>query len=234
VRVRVDVKVLKSVPVDSGTYASIAFQGITGVAVIKLNADPGQHGPVPTNPDSPFPTIASRDIGFSALLEKAPLIVDRLDSVLVEINNVLSEENQAYIKNMLGDIAAMSGALAAEKDVIGELPSLLKQTVTQLSATLERIHGMAEDLEPGLDGTIANLEAATVSLARMSLRMEEWTAENDTEMRAFMGDGLGQLPALMEDARATLREAEKLLKDLRDDPSKLIYQREEDSVELEN
>lgn len=234
VRVRVDIEVLKSVPVNSGTYASIAFQGITGVAVIKLNADPGEHGPVPGHPDSPYPAIESRDIGFSALLEKAPLIVDRLDSVLVEINNVLSEENQAHITNMLADIAAISGALAAEKEAISEIPALLRQSVTQLNGTLERIHGMAGNLEPGLETTIGNLEAATASLAKMSARMEEWTAVSDTEMRAFMGDGLGQFPALMEDARATLREAEKLLKDLRDDPSKLIYQREEDSVEMEN
>lgn len=232
-RVRVDVEVLKSVPIDAGTYAGIAFQGITGVAVIKLNADPGEHGPAQKDPDSPYPTIASRDTGFSALLEKAPLIVERLDSVLVEINNVLSEENQAYITKMLSDIAAVSGSLAAEKDVIGELPGLLRQTVTQLNGTLEQLHGMAEGLEPGLEATIANLESATASLAAMSARMEQWTAVSDSEMRAFMGDGLGQFPALMEDARATLREAESLLKDLRDDPSKLIYQRRQDGVELE-
>ena len=40
-RVRVDVEVAKSVPINTGSYASLAFQGITGVAVIKLNADPG-------------------------------------------------------------------------------------------------------------------------------------------------------------------------------------------------
>ena len=42
-RVRVDTRVVKSAPIDSGTYASLAFQGITGVAVIKLYAEPGVH-----------------------------------------------------------------------------------------------------------------------------------------------------------------------------------------------
>ena len=52
-------------------------------------------------------------------------------------------------------------------------------------------------------------------------------------MNAFMEDGLGQIPALVSDARATLREVEKLVKALRDDPSKLIYQPNEDAVEVE-
>ncbi|MGA9574471.1 MAG: MlaD family protein [Lysobacterales bacterium] len=232
-RVRVDIEVLKSVPVDSGTYASIAFQGITGVAVIKLNADPGQHEPLEKSKDSPFPEIKSRDTGLSALLDKAPVIVERLNSVLDDIDQILSEENQGYIKSMLGDFAAISQSLAEQKEVIGELPVMLKQALTELNATLARIHAMAENLDPGLEAAVANLERAMTSLATMSARMDEWTALNDNEMNAFMGEGLGQLPALVEDARATLRDAKKLLKDLREDPSKLFYQRKEDNVELE-
>ena len=45
-RVRVDARVLKSAPVNNGTYAGLAFQGITGVAVIKLSAEPGEHAPL--------------------------------------------------------------------------------------------------------------------------------------------------------------------------------------------
>ena len=48
-----------------------------------------------------------------------------------------------------------------------------------------------------------------------------------------MEDGLGQFPALVNDARATLRELEKLVKDLQEDPSRLIRQPKENAVELE-
>ncbi len=67
---------------------------------------------------------------------------------------------------------------------------------------------MTETLEPGLEATLDNLEQATAKLATMSARMEAWTAASDSEMSAFMQDGLGQFPALMIDARATLREIE--------------------------
>ena len=88
-RVRVDIEVLKSAPINAGTYASLAFQGITGVAVIKLKADPGLHETLQVGEDSRFPVIEVRNSGFSALLDMAPNIAERMDSVLRSINEIL-------------------------------------------------------------------------------------------------------------------------------------------------
>ncbi|MDX2416468.1 MAG: MlaD family protein [Xanthomonadales bacterium] len=232
-RVRVDIEVLKSAPVNAGSFASLAFQGITGVAVIKLKADPGLHETLQIGEDSRFPVITVRDSGFSALLDMAPTIAEKLDSVLQSINEIMGEENRELVSRILDDMASVTETLAAEKDFISELPGLLRGTINELDTTIVQIKSTVEKLEPGMESTLANLEQATASLAKMSARIETWTATNDKEMNAFMADGLGQFPALVSDARATLREVEKLVKDLREDPSKLIYQPQEDTVEVE-
>lgn len=233
-RVRVDIEILKSVPIDQGTYAGIAFQGITGVAVIKLAADPGPHAPLEKGGDSPYPEIQVRETGLTALLENAPVIIDRLDSVLVDINKFLSEENQANIASMLGDLATFSHALAEEKDFIRELPPRLKQSIEELNQTLARINSLAAKLDPGLDAAVANLDRTMANLAQASARMEGWTAANDDAMNAFMGDGLGQFPGLVDEAHEAITEFRALMKELREDPSKLLYERKEESVELEH
>ena len=43
VGVLVDIEVLDSTPVNAGTWATLAAQGITGVSVINLSSDPGTH-----------------------------------------------------------------------------------------------------------------------------------------------------------------------------------------------
>jgi phospholipid/cholesterol/gamma-HCH transport system substrate-binding protein len=232
-QVRVDARVLKSAPVNAGTYASLAFQGITGVAVIKLNADPGVHEALKKNEYNKYPVITVRDTGFSALLAKAPNIVDKLDSVLVQINQILGEENREFVSGILSDIDAVSSALASKEEAISEIPVLLQTTIEELHSTLAQIKSMAGNLEPGLSSSLDNLDRATASLANMTERLESWTAANDSEMNAFMEDGLGQVPALVADARATLREIEKLVKDLREDPSRLVYKPNEDTVDVE-
>ena len=232
-RVRVDAKVLKSAPINQGTYASLAFQGITGVAVIKLNADPGTHEPSSRDADGENLVIEVRDVGFNAMLAKAPHIVDKLDSVLVQINQILGEENRQFVRTMLGDLSTVTGALAAQEETIREIPVSFNNAVSELQGSLAQIKSLTGNLEPGLVSTITNLDQATASLVKITERLETWAATNDTDMNAFMGDGLGQVPALVSDARATLREIEKLVRELREDPSSLIYKPNEDALDVE-
>lgn len=232
-RVRVDVRVLKSAPVDQGTYASLAFQGITGVAVIKLNADAGVHAPLLESKQQTFLVIAVRDTGFSALLAKAPHVVDKLDSVLVQMNQILGPENRELVSTMLVDLSKVTNALASQDEVIRKIPLSLQLAIKELHQGLLQISTLVSKLEPGLSTTLVNLDQATDSLASIAVRVDEWTAANDADMNAFMEDGLGQVPALVADARATLREVHKLIMDLREDPSMLIYKPNEDDVDVD-
>ena len=232
-RVRVDARILKTAPINAGTYASLAFQGITGVAVIKLYADPGSHDPLQPGKDSPFAAIEVRDTGFSAILSKAPAIIEKLDSVLVQINQVLGEENRDLVSGMLVDIASVTEALASQKETVGELPSLLKSSLEQINSSLAQLRSMAGKLEPNLSSSVANLEQMSENLVKLTARMEHWTATNDEDVNAFMADGLGQVPELMSEAQTTLREVQKLVKEIREDPSSLIYQPSEATIEVE-
>lgn len=232
-RVRVDARILESAPIDSGTYASLAFQGITGVAVIKLFAEPGQHEELKAGQESRYPVIQVRDTGFSALLSKAPAIVEKLDSVLNQINQILGDENRDLVGDMLADIADVTGELASQKESIGELPVLLKTSLEQLNSSLEQLSSMAVKMEPGLESSIANIEQMTQNLVQMTLRMEQWTANNDTDLNAFMSKGLGEVPQLVAEAQVTLREVRKLVRELREDPSALVYRPKEGAKEVE-
>ena len=232
-RVRVDAEVLKSAPVKDGTYASLALQGITGVAVIKLNADPGTYKSLKIGPESEYPVITVRDTGLTALLAKAPGIVAKLDSVMDKINLILGEDNRDFVNTMLSDLSDVTSALAAKQETIGELPELLKMAIEDLKSSLSQIRSTVEKLEPGMSSTITNLDQASSSLVIIVERLETWTTSNDTEMSSFMGDGLGEVPALISDARETLREIDKLVMDLRENPSKLIYKPNEDAVDVE-
>ena len=92
---------------------------------------------------------------------------------------------------------------------------------------------MANKMEPGLTSSVANIEQLTENLVKMSARLEQWTADNDTDINAFMGEGLGQVPELFTEAQMTLREVRKLVKELREDPSALIYKPNERTKEVE-
>ena len=52
-------------------------------------------------------------------------------------------------------------------------------------------------------------------------------------MDDFLNNGLGQVPDLVSDARDALREMEKLMQEIRDNPSSLVYKPADDSIRIE-
>lgn len=232
-RVRVEGRVLKNTPIDKGTYATLAMQGVTGVAVIKLKDEPGDQGALTRLKGEENPVIATRDSGFNALLQKMPDIVEKMDDVLVNINDLLDEDNRTHISQILADISVLTGGLASKRESIEDIPGAVNEALNELRATLVEVRTMASDIKPELATSMQNFSKTSESLASLSARLDGWATTYNDDVGVIMEDGLGQVPTLIYEARSTVREMKKLIKELRDNPSLLIYKPNEDSIDVE-
>ena len=231
--VRVEIRVREEAPVDTGTWATLAAQGITGVSVINLYAEPGAHEPLRTREGEPLPVIPYRDSGFSALLSSAPGVLDKMDRLLANANVFLGEENQRAVTEVLGNIERLTQALAAQEDQLNALPGALDATLADLRGATEQVQKLLADAGPKATAALTNVEATTAELQAVAMRLDRWLERHDGDMETFAAEGLGQIPALVSDTRDTLREMEKLMESLRHDPSRAIYRRESDPVVVE-
>ena len=228
--VRIDIRVLESTPIDTGTSASLAFQGITGVAVINLVGDPGMNLPLKTSPDMDYPVIEVRDSGLAALLSSAPQILDKVNKLLDDAGELIGGNKAQLLTETLENIESLTGALKEKEDAFASLPENLTATLQDVQATLLELKGMAGDVRPGLNQTMQNIEAMSERLSSLIARLDDWAGSNSTDMDEFLNNGLGQVPDLVSDARDALREMEKLLKEIREDPSVLLYKPADGSV----
>ncbi len=233
IRVRVDIDVLESTPVDSGTYASLAMQGITGVAVVNLASEVGEHPPIDVLPGREHPVIPVRDVGFAAVLSSMPEIMNKLDHLLGQASEILGEENQSSIKGTLKDVNVMTSALAENRETLAAIPGDLRDTLAGIQTTVTQLREVITRLQPELDGTMTNIRQSSENLVNLTARVDTLIEKHEHEMSLFMEQGLGQAPALMRETRSTLREMEKLLAELKDDPSQLIHRPPVEEVEIE-
>jgi phospholipid/cholesterol/gamma-HCH transport system substrate-binding protein len=232
IRVRVDIDVLAETPVDSGTFASLALQGITGVAVVNLETEPGRHAPLEALPDREYPIIPVRIVGFSALMASAPEIMGKLNNHLTQAGKILGEENQASIAGALENIENVTASLAGEREEIAAIPGNLNQTINDIQATVAQLQVMISDLQPGLNSTVENVNISSKNLASLTARVDTLVQQHEKDLGRFMEEGLGEAPALMKETRNALRDLEKLVMELQDDPSQLIYRQADNSVEI--
>jgi phospholipid/cholesterol/gamma-HCH transport system substrate-binding protein len=233
VRVRVDIDVLESTPVDRGTYASIALQGITGVAVVNLASEPGSHPPLEKMTGKDHPIIPVRDVGFAAVMSSMPEIMSKLDHLLSEAGKLLGEENRASINTALRDVQEMTSSLAENKDELAAIPGDLRTTLNDIQLTVGELQAVIAEMRPGLASTMDNFQASSENLASLTGRIDGLLAKHESDMSRFMADGLGEAPALMQETRQALRQLEKLMAELKDDPSQLVHRPAVEELEID-
>jgi len=233
ISIRVDIEILQSTPVNTGTYASLAFQGITGVAVVNLDSDAGAHRPLEPTPGAPYPLIPVRQMGIAAVLSGAPRIIDRLDDLLIKANELLGAENRDSISRSLGNLETLTGSLAGSSDTIAALPADLNQTLDEIKTVARDLQGLVGEVQPDIHSTLANLDRTSENLARLTEKLDSWMQQNQADLERFVKDGLGEAPALISTARETMRDLEKLVDSLQENPSKLVHRPKEDALEIE-
>jgi phospholipid/cholesterol/gamma-HCH transport system substrate-binding protein len=233
VRVQVDIEILATTPVDSGTYASLALQGITGVAVVNLASGPGTHSPLPEPPRGQYPRIPVRDVGFAALISSAPAIMSKLDQLLTRAGEVLNDENRTAVGSALRNVETLTASLAGSGDRLAALPQELSATLAEIQATVARLQGVIAQLQPDLSAAAANVNRSSENLAALTGRFDELLRRHEDDMSRFLEDGLGEAPALLQETRQALRELEKLMSELQDDPSQLIHRPPNDALEID-
>ena len=233
IKVRVDIDVLESTHVDSGTWASLALQGITGVAVVNLATEPGEHAPLETLPGNDYPVIPVRIVGFSALMASAPEIMGKLNNLLSQASEILGEENQNAIAGTLENIENLTDSLAQERQTIAAIPGNLNQTISELRTTIRQLQGMLSQMQPGINSMIENASQTAENLASLTSRLDTILREHEDDVGQFLEEGLAEVPALMNEAREALRDMEKLIQELKHDSSQLIYRQADNSVEIE-
>lgn len=233
VKIRVDIDVLASTPVDQGTFASLALQGITGVAVVNLETEPGVHPALETLPGRDYPIIPVRIVGFSALMSSAPEIMNKLNKLLTQAGKILGEENQSAIAGTLDNIEVLTTSLAEERESIAAIPGNVNSTLGDIQATVRQLQGIISDLQPGINSTVENVNRSSEHLASLTGRVDDLLRDHEKDISKFMEEGLAEAPALMNETRQALRDLEKLVQELQDDPSQLIYRQADNSVEIE-
>ncbi len=232
IQVRVDIEILESTPVDSGTFASLALQGITGVAVVNLGSEPGKHPPLNVLPGREYPLIPVRVVGFSAIMSSMPKIMSKLDHLLTQAGEMLGEENRATISGALEDVESLTSALAENRETIAAIPGDLRVTLADIQSTVGQLQDLITQMSPDLSSTMANVRQSSENLVSLTGRIDTLLSEHKNDMDEFIAEGLGEAPALMTETRHALRDLEKLVAELKDDPSQLIHRPSTDAVEI--
>ena len=239
VRIAVD----DSAPITGSTYATLGFQGVTGLAFIQLDDGGQATSALPSPPDAPA-RIPMRPSLLSKLSDQGVAILTQIEQTSQRVNQLLAPENQ---KQLMGTIAGIGDSAATVQQ--------LSQRIVQLSGTMENI--LNAQLGPQrvsipqfvqeAGGTLKSLSATSASVGQTALeftktaaeitrvaerlnaqggvvdRLAETAGAVTAAGQAFSAATLPRLNRTSEDAARTARQLSRAVGTISDNPQSLLF-----------
>lgn len=190
-RVRLVLDIAEGTPIKEDTFASLAPQGLTGLAFVELGGGTRDSPPLTPTPGQRYPVIKIKP--SLPLDQAASTLMTSLNEIASSLKDLTDKESRASIRKTMVNMAELTGALK------------------QREKELDKLFSSA-------DRTLENTREATAKLPALFSRATETAAalENMAQQIARTGKSVDSLVAgSQQDVHQTLSEAGLLIAELR-------------------
>ena len=219
----------RAAPITADTFATLSFQGVTGLSFVQLD-DTGKPSPrlVP-NDDTP-PRIPLRPGLLAKLQEKGEKILDQVEQVTAKINQVLADPNQkrlAVALDNVGEAAASVSKLSTSMTALldaqfGPTRVNIPAFVKNADATLTSVRGSSDEAKATIaeiGNTARRLNAKDGPIDRLAEGAEGLAHAADS----FNAATLPRINRATEDTSRAVRQLGRAVTGINENPQSLIF-----------
>jgi phospholipid/cholesterol/gamma-HCH transport system substrate-binding protein len=202
-------------PITTSTFATLGYQGVTGLAFVQLD-DEGESKERLVGDASNPPRIPMRPGLLSKLTDQGTAIMAQAQEALARVTQLMSPQNQTALVATIADLGAAANGINKAAGNVDEVAAAARKTLRVLETTSTEIAKTAAE---------ATTTAAEFSKTVRSVR-DKFGDTTDVLMSAANTLNATTLPRVhrvSDDTSATMRQATRVFSDFNDNPQSLIY-----------
>ena len=229
--VLVRIAVAADAPITRSTFATLAFQGVTGLSFVQLDDEGKSAEPPPPGPNGP-PRIPLKPNALGQLTDMAGELADKVGAIADRVNTVLSDDNQAAFAAALreiGEAARSTKQLAQTANTtiqtqLDPARASIPRLVDQASVSLKSVDAAARQTRETLANfnTVAGDVKRAVDQVAGKGGVVEQLSESANTVTATT---LPRIQNLTEDASRTIRRLDRIANSISENPQAFIYGR---------
>lgn len=216
-QILVHIKVKPETPVTASTFATLGYQGVTGIAYVQLDDD-GTSSTRISSSNERIARIEMRPSLFDQLQERGLAILKQTEEVASRVNSMLSADNQKTIIATFENVSKAANDIGTASRELQPALAKLPALTNQAQQTLGSINALSRDasaLTTNLNSLTTKMQAphgpiATITEAAERVGSAADRLEHDT------------LP-LANDARSTIRALNRTLDNLSERPQSVLF-----------
>jgi phospholipid/cholesterol/gamma-HCH transport system substrate-binding protein len=209
-------------PVTKDTFATLSYQGVTGLAYVQLD-DTGNPAPRLVPDDDAPPRIPLKPGLLSKLATRGEAILDQVEGATKRVNQLLGEDNQRRVAGALDKLstaADSAGQLAQRLDAT--VAKRVDPALAQASTTMRSVQKSADAVArtaADFDQTARRLNEKDGPLDRLATGSEALSHAADS----FNEATLPRINRVTEETSLAVRRLGRTASAIGDNPQSLIY-----------
>jgi phospholipid/cholesterol/gamma-HCH transport system substrate-binding protein len=227
--VRVRITVDERVPLTTSSYATLSYQGVTGLAFIAIDDKGESQVALAPNNDDP-PRIPLKPSMLAQLQDRGEAIINQIDEVTKKANTLLGDDNQKRIADALENIAQASASanqLTRSLDntvknglnpTLAALPPLIDRTKDTMG-TVKTAAGDVSRVANNLNTTVGRLNAKDGPLDRLG----DGTKSLAQAVDSFNSATLPRVNRVADDTSRAVRRLGRAADGINDNPQSLLF-----------
>jgi len=216
-QILVHISVEPDTPITQSTFATLGYQGVTGIAYVQLDDDGSKPVKLQSTPEQ-VARIEMRPSLFDQLQTRGLAILEQTEEVAKRINNMLEPANQKAILNAFDNVSKAATQIES-------IPRQLAPTLSRLPA----VTAQAQKSLASLDALSRDASALASSLNSIATTMNApgGTIATITDTAARLGSVAERIEydtlPLAGDARSTIRSLNRALDNFSERPQSVLF-----------
>lgn len=208
-------------PITSTTYASLGYQGVTGIAFIQLNDERTGSPRLKTGSDA-IARIPLRPGLLDQLEDRGLAILVKAEQITTSLDELLSPENRATMLGAFESVDRAADAYAAIPQrldpVLNQLPSLITK-VDRSMDSIDTLATSATSMTRNYDNLATRLQAPDGPIERLNSTIGALgAATSELELET-----LPHVVQMTDEARASLRAVRRTANSFSDRPQSILF-----------
>lgn len=194
----VTVDVATGTPIKTDTIATLRLNPLTGAATVTLSGGTAEAPDLTAEPGEPRPQIASQPSEIERLMAGAPALIERIDGLVGQFSGLVTPENVAAFAATLANLEKMSDTLAQQSPNLALVIEDTAKTMASVEAAAGSVARVAGRLEQETEGLGSETVAAMRAVNRAAASADETLGTMDRAGR--------QIEALVAENRAPIND----------------------------
>lgn len=218
-RVRVTVDIDAAVQIKEDTVATLAVQGVTGIASIDLSGGSRESPELEPPPGEPYPVIQSGQSLFTRVDAAVSELIGNLNMVAHDLHALLTPQTRERFTHILTNVDALTTTLAQQRAELGAGIAAF----SEFSRNAADASAQLPQLMRRVDGAVTSLQTLADDVAQATRDVRAQLDAGGDSLQTLGGRTLPEVDSLLAEMRQLTASFQRLSDRLEEDPRAILY-----------